>query len=106
MPIRYSVDALPAFSVDPEQFDVLQSARHFREYLLEAIRKATTRIYIVALYLEDDDAGREVLAALYEAKLRNPDLDVVVCVDWHRVSAWFGWRDKIKGQRRVLSGLC
>jgi len=97
MPIRYSVDALPAFSVDPEQFDVLQSARHFREYLLEAIRKATTRIYIVALYLEDDDAGREVLAALYEAKLRNPKLDVVVCVDWHRAQRGLVGAEKSKG---------
>lgn len=97
MSIRYSVDSLPSFSVDPERFDVLPSARRFREYLLEAIHNATTRIYIVALYLEDDAAGQEVLTALYEAKLRNPNLDVVVCVDWHRAQRGLVGAVKSKG---------
>lgn len=97
MPIRYSLGTLPTFSVDPDQFDVLQSARHFREYLLEAINKATTRIYLVTLYLEDDEAGREVLTALYEAKLRNPDLDIAVCVDWHRAQRGLVGAEKSKG---------
>jgi len=97
MPIRYSLGSLPTFSVDPDQFDVLQSARHFREYLLEAINTATTRIYLVTLYLEDDEAGREVLTALYEAKLRNPDLDIAVCVDWHRAQRGLVGAEKSKG---------
>ncbi|ETX09724.1 phosphatidylserine synthase [Marinomonas ushuaiensis DSM 15871] len=97
MPIRYSLGTLPTFSVDPDQFDVLQSARHFREYLLEAINKATTRIYLVTLYLENDEAGREVLTALYEAKLRNPELDIAVCVDWHRAQRGLVGAEKSKG---------
>lgn len=84
MHIRQSLCPLPTFAIDPEQFNVLQSAGRFGDYLLEAISKATFRIYLVALYLEDDDAGRKILTAVYEAKQRNPTLEVVICVDWHR----------------------
>ncbi len=75
---------LPSLAVRPEDFDVLYSAQEFRARLLDAISKATSRIYLVALYLEDDEAGREILTALYEAKQRNPGLDINICVDWHR----------------------
>ncbi len=75
---------LPSLAVKPADFDVLYSAQEFRVRLLDAISKATSRIYLVALYLEDDEAGREILTALYEAKQRNPGLDINICVDWHR----------------------
>lgn len=41
-------------------------------------------ICIVALYLEQDEGGRAILNALYEAKRQRPELDVRVLVDWHR----------------------
>ncbi|MFV0575771.1 MAG: CDP-diacylglycerol--serine O-phosphatidyltransferase [Vibrio sp.] len=78
------LEQLPSIAQDPNAFDVLFSARQFRERLVSEIKQATQRIYIVALYLEDDEAGREILTELYEAKQRNPELDVTVCVDWHR----------------------
>ncbi|WED26580.1 CDP-diacylglycerol--serine O-phosphatidyltransferase [Vibrio sp. DW001] len=75
---------MPTIALDPEQFDVLHTAKAFRECLLKHIRNAQQRIYIAALYLEDDDAGREVLTAIYQAKQNNPELDIAICVDWHR----------------------
>ncbi len=81
---RNPFDQLPSLAVNPEDFDVLYSAQEFRVRLLDAISKATSRIYLVALYLEDDEAGREILTALYDAKQRNPALDINICVDWHR----------------------
>ncbi|MFV8464025.1 CDP-diacylglycerol--serine O-phosphatidyltransferase [Vibrio campbellii] len=75
---------LPTIAQNPDKFEVLLSAQEFRTRLLDEISRATTRISLVALYLEDDEAGREILTALYEAKQKNPDLDVSVCVDWHR----------------------
>ncbi len=81
---RNPFDQLPSLAVNPEDFDVLYSAEEFRIRLLDAISKATSRIYLVALYLEDDEAGREILTALYDAKQRNPALDINICVDWHR----------------------
>ncbi|NVN82332.1 MULTISPECIES: CDP-diacylglycerol--serine O-phosphatidyltransferase [unclassified Vibrio] len=75
---------LPTIAQNPDKFEVLLSAQEFRTRLLDEISRATTRISLVALYLEDDEAGREILTALYEAKQKNPELDVSVCVDWHR----------------------
>jgi len=56
----------------------------FRTALLELIASATRRIVIVALYLQDDDAGREIMDVLYAAKARRPDLQVALFLDWHR----------------------
>jgi CDP-diacylglycerol---serine O-phosphatidyltransferase len=81
---RNPFEQLPMIALAPDNFNVLLSAQTFRSHFIQAIRNATKRIYIVALYLEDDEAGREILTELYEAKQRNPELDVAVCVDWHR----------------------
>jgi len=56
----------------------------FRETLLGLIAQAQERILIATLYLQDDEAGREVLSALYAAKAARPKLTIAVFVDWHR----------------------
>ncbi len=81
---RNLFNQLPTIAQDPAQFETLFTARDFRERLIKAIREASKRIYLVALYLEDDEAGREILSELYAAKQRIPDLEVKICVDWHR----------------------
>ncbi len=81
---RNLLEQLPTVALNPDDFEALYSAEQFRIYLIESIRTASKRIYIVALYLEADEAGREILTELYEAKQRNPGLDIQVCVDWHR----------------------
>lgn len=75
---------LPKLAQSATDFSTLYSAADFRQTLLEKIAGATTRICIVALYLENDDGGRAILEALYEAKRLRPELDVRVLVDWHR----------------------
>ncbi|MPW30454.1 CDP-diacylglycerol--serine O-phosphatidyltransferase [Agarivorans sp. B2Z047] len=79
-----SLQSLPKIAQDPLQFKTLLSAEEYRLALLEQIAEAKSRIYIVALYLEDDQAGRSIMEGLYSAKQRNPELEVVVLVDWHR----------------------
>jgi len=74
----------PAFGLTTEDVQVLTNAREYRTELLRLIRSATKRIYITALYLQDDEAGQEVLTALHEASLANPELEVNVLVDFHR----------------------
>ena len=81
---RNPFEHLPTIAQDPNKFEVILSARDFRIRLLDAIKTAKSRIYLIAFYLEDDEAGREILTALYEAKQQNPGLDINVCVDWHR----------------------
>ena len=75
---------LPKLPQPVDAVQTLYSATDFRTTLLEVIANATQRIYLVALYLENDDGGRDVLSALYAAKRQRPELEVCVLVDWHR----------------------
>ncbi|WP_346351315.1 CDP-diacylglycerol--serine O-phosphatidyltransferase [Oceanimonas sp. AH20CE76] len=81
---RSLLQRLPALSVNADQVRVLHSAADFKSRLLALIATAKTRICLVALYLQDDDAGREILTALHDAKQANPALDVRLYVDFHR----------------------
>lgn len=74
----------PRFPLAAESVNTLFGAEAFRLRLLELIAGAEKRIYLTALYLQDDEAGREVLDALHAAKALRPGLDIRVLVDWHR----------------------
>ncbi|WP_404340002.1 CDP-diacylglycerol--serine O-phosphatidyltransferase [Pseudoalteromonas mariniglutinosa] len=74
----------PAFGLTTKDVNVLTNAQQYRSELLKLIREAQSRIYITALYLQDDDAGREILTALHHASLANPALEIKVLVDFHR----------------------
>ncbi|HRF05352.1 CDP-diacylglycerol--serine O-phosphatidyltransferase [Accumulibacter sp.] len=79
-----ALDTLPCIPVPTECIVTLSGPEEFRERLLALIAAARGRILISTLYLQDDDAGREVLEALYAAKLARPALQIAVFVDWHR----------------------
>lgn len=81
---RPSIEQLPRFPLTAEAVTTLVSAADFRQQLLTSIAGATRRIYLTALYLQDDEAGREVLQALRAARQARPGLDIRVLVDWHR----------------------
>jgi len=78
------LDVLPCIPVGAQDIQVLPDPVAFRETLLALVARATQRILFSALYLQDDEAGREVLTALYAAKKAQPQLEVAVFVDWHR----------------------
>lgn len=78
------LDALPKIAQRPENLEVLLSASEYRVSLLDKIKKAKKRIYLIVLYLERDEAGQEILEALYTAKKKNSKLDIKIFVDWHR----------------------
>lgn len=75
---------LPKLSQSVDDITFFYTPTDFREALLAKISGATHRICIVALYLEQDDAGKTILQALYDAKRQRPELDVQILVDWHR----------------------
>jgi len=75
---------LHKISLDEQSVDCLFSSKSFKEELLKQIKNAKHRIYLTALYLEADEAGSDILMALYDAKKANPALNVVVCIDYHR----------------------
>ena len=87
MPSLFKRSLLPklrSFPLTADAVTILDGAAEFRRCLLEQIAQATRRIYIVALYLQHDEAGQEILDALHAAKAARPELDVVVVVDWLR----------------------
>jgi CDP-diacylglycerol--serine O-phosphatidyltransferase len=81
---RSTLAALRGFELPGDAITILPGAANYRRCLLEKIASATRRIYIIALYLQQDEAGQEILDALYAAKAAKPELDVVVLVDWFR----------------------
>lgn len=89
--------ALPFFAVPASAIEVLPDPAAFRQTLLRLISEATRRIVIVTLYLQDDDAGREMLEALYAAKARHPALEISVFVDWHRAQRGLIGKEKSAG---------
>lgn len=78
------LDKLGGIALNADALSWLLFPERFKEELLTRIQSAQQSIYITALYLEDDEAGREVLQALLDAKAANPELDVKVLVDYHR----------------------
>lgn len=70
--------------VSGDDVSIIPSAKQYKQAVLSLIESAKHRIYITALYLQDDDAGREVLHALYKAKKNHPSLDIKVFIDYHR----------------------
>lgn len=81
---RPSLTQMPRFALHAASVDTLTCAADFRRTLLSLIERAQTRIYLTALYLQDDEAGHEILQALQAAKAARPALDIQVLVDWHR----------------------
>ena len=79
-----ALSSLPCIAVPAEDITTLESPVAYRETLLALVAGARRRILVATLYLQDDDAGRELLAALYAAKKAQPQLEIAVFVDWHR----------------------
>lgn len=91
------LEALPRFAVPATAIEALPGPAAFHQALLQQIAQATRRILIVALYLQDDAAGRELLDALYAAHARHPGLQIDVFVDWHRAQRGLIGKQKCAG---------
>jgi len=78
------LESLETISVSPDDIEVINNTPDYRDKIFELIQSAKNRIYITALYLQDDEAGQAVLTALYEAKQKNPKLDIKIFVDFLR----------------------
>ena len=74
----------PQIAVKANDYSVLERPSLFHQRILELISKAQERIMMTLLYLQDDEAGQEIMQALYEAQARNPQLYIRIYVDFHR----------------------
>jgi CDP-diacylglycerol--serine O-phosphatidyltransferase len=75
---------LASIAVSADSISIIKTPKAFKQALLELIEQAKHRIYLTALYLQDDESGAEVLHALYRAKQKNPALEIKVFVDFLR----------------------
>lgn len=105
LPSHPALDELPAVSVLAGRVNTLTSPRAFRETLLTLIAGARQRILICALYLQDDDAGREILEAIYAARAANPHLNIAIYVDWHRAQRGLIGKQKSRGNAALYQDM-
>ncbi|MDR1162535.1 MAG: CDP-diacylglycerol--serine O-phosphatidyltransferase [Candidatus Accumulibacter sp.] len=77
-------DRLCGIPVMATHVRTLRGPAEFAKTLIERILGAQRRIFVSALYLENDEAGREVLDAIYAARDARPEIEIAVFVDWHR----------------------
>ncbi len=95
------IDSLHAIEISEDAITILDSTKDYKKHLLQFINTARKRIYITALYLQDDEAGKEILTALYEAKQNNPKLDVKIFVDFLRAQRGLMGHAKSDGNVRL-----
>ncbi|NBI43205.1 CDP-diacylglycerol--serine O-phosphatidyltransferase [[Haemophilus] felis] len=81
---KQNINRLFCLPLQAEQVEFLYSSAEFKAQIIQLIRQAKSRIYITALYWQQDEAGQEILSEIYRAKENNPNLDVKILVDWHR----------------------
>ncbi|MGL5222678.1 MAG: CDP-diacylglycerol--serine O-phosphatidyltransferase, partial [Plesiomonas shigelloides] len=61
------LELLPCFPLQADCVTTFYQTEDFRLQLLRLIEQSQHRIYLSALYLENDEGGRDVLQALYAA---------------------------------------
>ncbi len=81
---RGRLENLPHISVNADDYTILDDPQVFKKRIIELIRSAKRRICMTALYLQNDEAGQEILHELYQAQKLNPNLYIRVYVDFHR----------------------
>ncbi|MBN1968309.1 MAG: CDP-diacylglycerol--serine O-phosphatidyltransferase [Candidatus Delongbacteria bacterium] len=82
---------------------ILDSPIQFREKIIELIKNAEKRIFITALYIQNDEAGREILELISERKRLVPDLQVEIFVDFHRAQRGLIGDDNQEGNNVLYS---
>jgi len=91
--------------VSCNDIQVFSSSKQYKQQLLNLIGRARSRIYITALYVQDDEAGREILHALYQAKANFPALDIKIFVDYHRAQRGLIGEKESLGNRALYLSL-
>ena len=82
--IKQKLSKLNHISIDQDCITFIKETEAFHQELIQLIKNAHQRIYITALYLQDDECGREILNLIFEQAKANPNLKVYILVDFHR----------------------
>ena len=98
-------DSLPGFEVKAEDIDVLNSPKEYHQKILELIKKTKKRIYLSLLYIENDEAGNEILEKLFQKKEENSEIDIQLFIDHHRAQRGRSDHPKDNGILPVIEAL-
>ncbi|GHF77066.1 CDP-diacylglycerol--serine O-phosphatidyltransferase [Thalassotalea marina] len=90
---------LNCVSVSADHITILKNPTDYYQQVLHLIEQAQNRIVITALYLENDEAGQDVLKRLICKKQAIPTLDIIVLVDDHRARRGLIGHDKDEGNQ-------
>lgn len=80
------IKKLPKLKQIKNDIIIIYKTKYFYETIIKKIYEAKKYIYITALYIEQDDAGKKILNSLYKAKSINKKLDIKIIVDLHRAN--------------------
>lgn len=95
------LETLPNIKIEANDFSIIEKTVDYKPTLLKLIKEAKQRIYITSLYIQDDDAGKEILTAIYEAKQANPKLEIYLFVDFLRAQRGLMGHEKSIGNVRL-----
>ncbi|MGX5174788.1 CDP-diacylglycerol--serine O-phosphatidyltransferase [Aliikangiella sp. IMCC44653] len=101
-PLNCGLNSIP---IAAEKIEIIETPKEFADKLMALIANAKERIYITALYLQDDTAGKEILEAIYQAKQAKPNLDVKIFVDYLRAQRGLMGQAKSIGNVRLYREL-
>ena len=92
-------------TVSADKVRIFHTASEYKSQLLSLIEQAQHRIFVTALYLQDDEAGREILHALFKAKQIRPELEIRLFVDAHRAQRGLIGETEQLGNRALYQAL-
>jgi CDP-diacylglycerol--serine O-phosphatidyltransferase len=94
-------ESLAMIKINKDDLSIIENTARYKDKILELIAGAKQRIYITTLYLQDDEAGQEILTAIYQAKQNNPELEVKIFVDFLRAQRGLMGSAKSEGNVRL-----
>jgi len=94
-------ESLATIKINKDDLSIIENTARYKDKILELIAGAKQRIYITTLYLQDDEAGQEILTAIYQAKQNNPELEVKIFVDFLRAQRGLMGSAKSEGNVRL-----
>ncbi len=81
---QQKLSKLNHITIDKDCIHFIKQPEVFHQELINLILSSKERIYITALYLQDDECGREILNLIFEHAKNTPSLNAYILVDFHR----------------------